>query len=152
MKKYLVKDNDGWLGHFLFNNIEEVKNHINDLFHCGSFENVSHISILELDLELDWITEIEKVYKNEQQQVQSSDMKYYSSKVTLIRSWLERTGFTKNCQTEKIVDDWYLLVDDPNKALLLTLWNSVRELDDMCKRLTQNLLNIETDEEEEIDL
>lgn len=152
MKKYLVKDNDGWLGHFLFNNIEEVKNHINDLFLCGSFANVSSISILELDLELDWITEIEKVYKDELQQNQPSDMKFYSSKVTLIRSWLERTGFTAKCQTEKIVDDWYFLVDDPNKALLLTLWNSVRELDDMCKRLTENLLNIETDEEEEIDI
>lgn len=78
--------------------------------------------------------------------------KKYLAKITLIPFSLEQIGFKEKCQYEKIEDDWYISLDNPNKALLLSLWNSVRELDEMCQQLVTQLFNVEPNEEEKINV
>lgn len=69
MKRYLIKDNEGWLSRSVFENVEEAEKRINALFHEENWKSVISMNIYKIDPEEGWIDEVKTVYRHETNQM-----------------------------------------------------------------------------------
>lgn len=73
MKRYLIKDNEGWLSPSVFENVEEAEKLINVIFQEENSKSVIYMTIYEINLEEGLIHAVKTVLKDEMKQKSVSE-------------------------------------------------------------------------------